>query len=142
MAKLPHLAAISAFFPFSGPALETTLSSSWDMFGNYKGQLDYILYIRAMPGTAPDLLASFHGDPLFRSTTACSDACQSVRCQGSSSRTEILQGCVCPFHEFRNYKEVHEEQFMNNSVFVAQCRLCQAVGQQELLGLTALACLS
>lgn len=94
-----------------------------------------------MPGTVPDLLASFHGD-LFRSTAAHSDARQSARYQGSSSRTKILQGCICPFHEFRHYEEVHEEQFMNNSALVGQCPLCQAAGQQELLGLTALACLS
>lgn len=51
-----------------------------------------------MPGTAPDLLASFCGDLLFRSTAACSEACRSARCQGSSSRTEILQACTCPSH--------------------------------------------
>lgn len=39
-----HLAAIRAFFPFVGPALETTLSSSRDMFGSNKAQEQCLIF--------------------------------------------------------------------------------------------------
>lgn len=92
--RFPILLPLVHFFPFSGPALETTLSSSWDMFGSYQVlHASWIIFYisAAVPGAAPDLLASFCGD-LFRSMPACSDAHQPVVCQGSSSRTEIPQG--------------------------------------------------
>lgn len=79
LARPPHLAAISTFFPLSGPTLETTLSSSWDMLGSSKNShASWIVSCvsAAVPGAVPGLLASLHGDLLFHSTSACSDAHQ------------------------------------------------------------------
>lgn len=95
LAKFTHLAAISAFFLFSGPTLETTLISSWDMFGSYNVlHASWIIFYisAAMPGAVPDLSTSFCSDLLFCSMPMCSDVHQPVVCQGSSSTTEIPQG--------------------------------------------------
>lgn len=48
--NFPILLPLLHFFPFSGPALETTLSSSWDMFGNYKGlRASWIIFCISEP---------------------------------------------------------------------------------------------
>lgn len=50
------------FFPFSGPALETTLSSSWDMFGSYNVlHASWIIFYisAAVPGAVSDLWLPF-----------------------------------------------------------------------------------
>lgn len=69
----------------------------WQLEG-FACQLDYILYISSHAWNSAWSFGFLSGDLLFRSTPACSDAHQSIRCQGSSSRTESLRGCICPFH--------------------------------------------
>lgn len=128
----PHLAAISAFFPFSGPALETTLS--------FHG-----ICLAAMMFCMPAGLYFIHQQPcleqclifclpfvVISSFVQCLCALMSIRlscAREAAARQKSPKDFCFPFpHEFR-HKEVHEEYFMNNSALVGQCPPCQAGGQ-------------
>lgn len=103
------------------------------MLGRYRdSHANWIIFYvsEAVPGTVPDLLASFCSDLLFHLSAALSDACQSVRAavgQKSSKQESALSLGVW------HYKQAQEVQLM-----AIQCPLCPAVGQEKLLSLACL----
>lgn len=130
--SFPILLPLVHFFPSSGPALETTLSSSWEMFGRYRGShANWIIWYisEAEPGTVPDLLASFCSDLRFHLSAACSNAFQSVR--AAVGQKSFKKESAFPW-KLGHYKKAQEEQE------AIQCPLCPAVGQEKLLGLAHL----
>lgn len=138
----PILLPLVHFFPFNGPALETTLSSSWDMFVSYQFCMPAGLYFIYQQPCLEQRLIFWLPFVVISSFIQCLRALMpiSLSCAREAAAGQKSPRDFCsPFpHEFRHNKEVLGEHLMNNSAFVGQCPLCQALGQQVLLGLTAL----
>lgn len=132
LAKFPHLTAISAFFPFSGPALETTLSFhgmclAATMFCMPAG----LYFIHQQPCLEQCLIfwLPFVVISSFVQRLCALMSISPLCARETAARQKSPKDFCFPFpHEFRP-KEVLEEYFLNNSALVGQCPPCQAGGQ-------------